>query len=156
MPGSLNTKGVQEQGNYKLPPKDKYDVEIVEVIAKTTKNKDPMIVVKLNICSGDYQGCYLWDNITLSDNPNSPGYSILGRTKRFLHCLGEEYEGEFNWDENNWLGKIVKIRLDHEPPNEYHDYKKAIVAQYILDEELSKKDPIKEYLGDGDDDGAPF
>jgi hypothetical protein len=140
MSGRLNTTGIEEQGNYKLPPKGEYNVEIIKVMPKTTENRDPMISTKFSIAGGEYQGVTLWDNIILSEDPDSPGYAILGKTKHFLHCLNEEYEGEFSWNENNWLGKITKIKLGHEEPNKYHpDYTKAIVTQYVLDEAMQKE-----------------
>jgi len=131
--GTVNLDGVDEQGEYKLPPQGKYNVEILEVADKTSKSGDPMLSVKFAVAEGEYSGCWVWDNIIISDDPESPGHKILGRSKHFLHCIGEPYEGDpVEWNCDNWIGKICKIKIDHEPPNEYHQNIRAIITEYIL------------------------
>ncbi|MFA5340440.1 MAG: hypothetical protein WC332_01565 [Clostridia bacterium] len=138
--------GVREQGEYVLLPEGEYDVVIEEVRdtdkdgnAQETKNGDPMITIKLVPSSGVYQDeAWVWDNITISDNPNSPGFKILGRSKHFLHCIGEPYEDKFSWDSANWLYKKCRIKVEHEPPNQYHKKPKAIVSGYILTDDLQE------------------
>lgn len=134
--GTIDMSGVDEQGMYKLPPEGEYVVSVTETKDKITQSGDPMISITLEIVSGEFKGCLLWDNIILSNNPDSPGYKILGKTKHFLRILGESYEGKIEWDSDNWMRKECKIRLNHESPNEYHSYPKAIVGAYILDDRL--------------------
>lgn len=143
MKGIVNMNQVQENmgGSCPLPEKGIYDVEIVLVKDKTSSNGDPMISIKLNITSGVFQDSWVWDNI-LIPHLDSVAAKILGRTKHFLHCIGEPYEGEeLEWDSDRWLYRKCKIRVEHEQPNEYHKYTKAIVAEYILnDEEQQQED----------------
>ena len=136
MKGRTNMTGVEEGGAaIKVLPQGEYVVEVVEAKDGLTKNDDPMISLKLVVDRGEFKGQWLWDNIIIP-NEGSPAEKIKGRSKHFLHCIGEEYEGEFNWDNSRWVGKKVTVEVDHEPANDYHKYTKPIVAKYILDEDL--------------------
>ena len=140
MRGQVNMNGVQEQsGGFEscpLPDEGEYYVEIVAVKEKFSKAGDAMPSIKLKITSGLFQDSWLWDNILIPDS-NGPAAKILGRTKHFLHCIGELYESEnVEWDTENWIEKTCKIRLQHEPPNEYHKNARAVVAEYILEETI--------------------
>jgi hypothetical protein len=145
MKGKTNMNDVNEQGTFTLLEEGEYLMKISEVVDTdktglplTSKNGDPMIKIMLEPV--DQPNVWVWDNIIISDNVNSPGYQIKGRSKHFLHCIGEPYEGEFDWNSDNWKGKRVKVSIKHEPANEYHKYIKAVVDSYILDEEgLGKK-----------------
>jgi hypothetical protein len=137
MKGTTNMSGVREQGKFTLPPEGTYEVEIAEKKDGQSSNDDPMISIKLVICAGEYQDeAWIWDNI-LIPSLDSPAAKILGRTKHFLHCIGEPYEEEETlWDSDKWVWKRCKVRLVHEAPNAYHKFPKAIVAEYILNEEV--------------------
>ena len=138
MRGQTDMRNVKEQGEYSLPSVGTHVVELVDKIDKESSNGDPMISIKLLIAEGIDTGSWVWDNI-LIPSPESPSSKILGRTKHFLHCIGEPYDGEIEWDSNNWIGKVFKIKVDHELPNQYHKNTKAIVSGYIIDEEASGK-----------------
>jgi len=137
MKGVSNLSGVKEQGKFTLPPEGIYEIEIAEKKDGQSSNGDPMISIKLVICAGEYQDeAWVWDNI-LIPSLDSPAAKILGRTKHFLHCIGEPYEEEETlWDSDKWVWKRCKVRLVHEAPNAYHKFPKAIVAEYILNEEV--------------------
>ena len=153
MKGQADMSKVKEQGQFSDLPAGEYLAEIVEIKDGFTQNGDPMPAVKLQILTSGYEDCWVWDNIIISDNPNSPGYKILGRSKLFLHCIGEPYEGEsVPFDTDNWMGRHVRIETDVELPNKYHKYNKAIVARYILGEELpnNKPEPIEDVLDPAD------
>lgn len=140
MKGTIDMSNAQEQGTIQLPPQGIYNVEIVEKRDGTSKSGDVMVAIKLVITDGEFRGSWVWDNLVISDDIESPGYKILGRTKHFLHCINQPYEGKtVEWDSDNWLGRICKIRIDHEPPNEYHKRIKGIVTEYILDEEIEQE-----------------
>jgi hypothetical protein len=95
MKGTVNMNGVQESvgGSCPLPPEDIYNVEIVLVKDKTSSAGDPMVSIKLNIITGEYMDSWVWDNILLP-HLDSQAVKILGRTKHFLHCINEPYDGE--------------------------------------------------------------
>ena len=120
-------------------PKGEYKVEVKSVKDGFSKGGDPMPSITLTICEGPCEGQIVWDNILIPPL-ESPSAAILGRTKHFLHCAGEPYEDEeVMWDSDNWVGRIMRARLDVEPPNKHHDKPKPIVLQYILDENLGSE-----------------
>ena len=131
MKGTTNMNKANESGF--TFPDNEYEVEVAEKQDKQSKNGDPMISIKLVIKKGEHAGKWVWDNIIISDNPESPGFKILGRSKHFLHCIGEPYEGEnLEWDSDRWLGKRCSVITATEEPNDYHKNKKNIVQEYFL------------------------
>ena len=149
MRGKTNMNDVNEQGTFKLLPEGEYLMQIAEVVdidkfnmPLTTKNGDPM--VRLMLKPVGQNDVWVWEQIVISENPDSPGFQIKGRSKHFLHCIGEPYEGEFEWNSDNWKGKRVKATIKHEPPNDFHKYPKAVVDSYILDEEETAKNAIED------------
>jgi len=141
MKGTVNMSGIQEQGEYPLVPEAEYLFEIVEVVDGYSKNNDPMIAIKLVIKDGVYAGNWVWDNI-LIPSLDSSAVKILGRTKHFLHCIGEDYDGEeVTYDSDNWKYKEVYAEVGHELPNSYHKKTKPVISQYNLKDEdsVSKK-----------------
>jgi hypothetical protein len=140
MKGTVKMTGVQEQGNFELPPEGVYTIEVIDKKDGYSKGGDSMVTIKLGISIGDYKGMWVWDNIIIADDPESPGYKILGRSKHFLHCIGQPYEGDnVDWDSDEWLGRLCKIKLGHELPNEYHKYPKGIVVEYMPLDETAEK-----------------
>lgn len=135
---SVDMTNVSESGGqFEIVEEGEHYARIAEVKEGTSSNDDDMPSIKLVITSGVSQDLWLWDNIVISDNPNSPGYKILGRSKHFLHCIGEPHEGQIEVDTNNWLDKEVKIKVYHDTFTNKKGYKttKAKVEQYILNEE---------------------
>jgi len=127
--------GVQEGGGFMLLPKGEHFARIAEKQDKQTQNGDPMVGIKLVVISGPGIDLWVWDNIVLP-LPNSPAAAIKGRTKHFLHCIDQPYEGdEVIYDSDEWVGQICKIAVDHEEPNNYHKWPKAIITDYILVDE---------------------
>lgn len=139
MKGKANMSGVTEQGLYEVLPEGTYTFDIQEATGKTSNNGDPLINIKLVVAEGEFKGKFVWDNI-LIPSPDSPAAKILGRTKHFLHCIGQPFEGDIEWDSDDWGWQKVQARVTHEAPNQYHSYVKAVIAEYILSEELAKED----------------
>lgn len=136
MRGRTNMTGIQESGDGNFPaiPAGSYTMRIERIKDKTTANGDPMVSIGLVVASGQYKGRYVWDNIVIP-LANSPAIKILGRTKHFLHCIGEPYEGEIEYDSERWMDRIVQVVVDVELPNKYHNDDKNIVSEYVLEEE---------------------
>lgn len=135
MNGHINTTGISEAGDFTPIPKGEYYFDIAEIGESTTKNNDPMAKLTLIVNQGEYINRRVFDNIIIP-SPSSPGWGIVGRTKRFLHAIGEPYEGEFKWDTNNWLHKSVKAGVKHEIQKEGKNagQPKAVITHYILDD----------------------
>lgn len=153
MKGSLNTTGVEENKtttNYPLLPDGVYEGWISDHNSGFTKANDPMVNITIKITfPQDFQGRLIWDRIVLP-YPQSPARGILGRTKHFLHCISEPYEGEFEWDSDNWNGKKVIIKVGSRTYNgkTYNE-----VQGYILDE-ANNAQTSNNKSPDGDD--IPF
>ena len=138
MRGSANTTGVKESdGSFELLNEGEYLFEISEVGEATTSNGDPMAKLVLVVKDGQYKGQKVWDNIVIP-NEGSKAWKIMGRTKFFLHCIGEPFEGQFDWDTARWLYKTVKARVRHEVQEQgkYAGKNKAVIETYLLDEVL--------------------
>jgi len=148
--GNADFTNVNEQGVAPMIPKGQYQAEILSKKDNTSKNGDPMIAIQISIIGGKYDNQWLWDNIVIP-RVGSPAFKIASRTKHFLHCIGEPFEGEFLWDSDRWIGRKLSIMVDIELPNEYHSFNKPFVSQYLMPE-------IKETIDlDAEDkEGVPF
>lgn len=137
--GQTNFNDVEEQDVFptkKLLPQGKeYAFELIAIHEeKTTKHGDPMIVIKLECIGGidnpeEYN--HVFDNIVIP-SPNSKGYGIAGRTKRFLHAIDEPYQGNFSWDSDNWITKKCIAKIKNEI---YNDKPRNKIAGYLLSKE---------------------
>jgi len=116
-----------------LLPKGKYLFQIEGCIDKTTAKGDPMGVVKLRCQDEGYGDVVIWDNIVIP-KPNSPSRGIGGRTKHFLHCIGEPYkDNPLQGDTENWGWKKVYANVDI---RKYKGEDQNEVKGYVLDESL--------------------
>lgn len=138
MRGNINTTGVSESSGFQICPKGEHVFEIIEVGEAQTKNFDPMAKLVLVVKEGEHANKKVWDNIIIP-HENSPAIKILGRTKHFLHCIGEPYEGALDYDTARWLYKTVKANVDHEiqKVGKNAGKPKAFISNYILDEVLA-------------------
>lgn len=133
-----NYDNTPEQEDYQLLPDGQYMFEISEVQDKTpngedkvSSNGDPMPNICLRcIEEGEYENSKVWDNILIPDE-DSPAYKIIGRTKRFLHAIGEPYQGNFDVDTDDWINKTVEAKIGR-GKGDYSN--KNIVLRYILSE----------------------
>jgi len=142
MKGTANMTGVSE-GGFPVLPINEYLVEIADKQDKTTRdNKDPIVSVKLVVVNGEFAGRWIWDNVVIP-NPDSPAIKILGRSKHFLHCIGEPYENEIEWDSDRWIGRRCRIIVSHEPENKWHKGIKPIVEEYLERSKDDEDNPFK-------------
>lgn len=153
MKGTTNMTKVREAG--KPIPMNEYCFQITDKTDKYSKNGDPMVNIVLTVVKGEEVGAVVYDNI-LIPALDSPAAKILGRTKHFLHCIGEPYEGEeVVWDSDVWLGKTLKAMIGHEDPNEFHKNTRAVVQEYTLDEQGEAKAAIEQNVAEAGEE-APF
>lgn len=137
--GTAYFDNVEEQEvrpGIQLLPKGKYLFQIIEKIDKTTAKGDPMVNITLQCQENDCIQNKVWDNIVIP-NPKSPSIGIAGRTKHFLHCIGEPYQGQFEWDSDNWAWKKVYANVDKKKMNNGKEIN--VVTGYVLDEDLINK-----------------
>jgi hypothetical protein len=133
--GTLSDNETEDR-DYKLIPEGEYMVQIVDYEVKETRAGDPMIRVKLEIVENAfYEGKFLFDNIVFP-RPGSKAMGIEGRSRHFLHCIGEPHEKNDEWDTDNWVPRRCNVEVKH---NEYQDKMYANVDRYILNESIVQK-----------------
>jgi len=136
-----NYDSIPEQEDMPLMPDGNYMFEISEVSDGYSNNGDPMPNICLRcIEDGEYEGRKVWDNIVIPE-PDSAAHKIIGRTKRFLHAIGEPYQGDFQTDTENWQNKTVEVRVG---TDEYKGRKKNIVSRYLISEKQQNNSPKQE------------
>ena len=133
-----NYDDIPEQEDVPLMPNGDYMFEISEVADGYSNGGDPMPNICLRcIEDGEYEGRKVWDNIVIPE-PDSAACKIIGRTKRFLHAIGEPYQGDFDVDTEDWLNKTVEVRVG---TDEYKGKKKNIVSRYLISEKQQDNSP---------------
>lgn len=127
----------ENEGGYRILPDGTYMFEIQQTEDKISSNNDNMVKITFECIDDDYYGTLVWDNI-LFPKPGSKSEKIIGRTKHFLHCIGEPFQGDFQVDTDNWQNKTVEIQVcegEYEDKNGKKKQKNDVV-KYILNKEL--------------------
>ncbi|MBI4395469.1 MAG: DUF669 domain-containing protein, partial [Elusimicrobia bacterium] len=109
MPGKYNANGVEPSGGGGQPiPEGDYHLRIMKTEAGTTRNGDDKVTVDFKVVDGAYVGRPI-NYHTVSFLPKeSLG---AGMTLHFLKCIGEPYQGEFEWDESRWIARVIKAHV---------------------------------------------
>jgi len=128
--------GIDEGRDFQLLPPGMYTCEVVNVEDGYSKAGDPMIKVTLEVAYGEYAGRLVFDRI-LFPKVGSPAEKILGRSKHFLHVIGEPYEDKFEVDSDNWVGKKCGVLVMH---REYEGKMYANVRGYDFFEPADQLD----------------
>ncbi len=90
-------------------PDGEYNLKIIDAKAGTTGNGDPKVTVDYEIADGAYKGLPIsYHTITFFRDKTSKG---VGIALKFLKSIGEPFEGNFSWDERNWVGKRLKAMI---------------------------------------------
>lgn len=120
----VNYSGVDEAMEFEPLPENVYPVEIEKVEEKQTRNGDPLIRIRYKVVSGKCKNRKLFDQVVLFQG-DAKGAGI---TKHFLHVIGEPYEGEFEIEPDNWIGKQLNVKVIVD--SEYNNNK--IVAREVF------------------------
>ena len=94
-------------------PEGFYDVMVRNVTEKISKNNDPLYNVEFEIQGGAYMGKRAWHNVTLltwDDGTGKPAKGA-GMAIHFLKCLGEPWEGKIRVTPDNWVGKMLRVKM---------------------------------------------
>lgn len=136
--------GVHEAGVYSPFPKGNYLLRIKDAQEKNTKNGDAMVRMTLKVEEGEHAGRLMWHSVsflpTMTDGKPTPG---AGFAKRWLHVIGEPYEGRITVRPESWVGKLFQAQVGIEP--------------YTSNGQSREKNVIAELLGpekDGEVRGA--
>lgn len=105
--------GVKVETDFKAAPEGIYTLVILEAstekdgMERITKNGDRYVSVKCEIDEGEFIGNKVWTNITfLPKDKKGAGMAV-----HFLKTIGEPWEGEFEVDTENWIGRRFKAKL---------------------------------------------
>lgn len=104
-PGKYDGDGVSME-NFVDIPDGEYTLRIINAEPGTTAKGDDKVTVDYEIVGGTYNLQKIkYHTITFFKDKNSKGAGIA---LKFLKSIGEPYEGQFSWDERNWIGKKLK------------------------------------------------
>jgi hypothetical protein len=103
-----DTTGVTESGDFKPIPAGTYVFRIGEKKVTETRNGDPLVRVELIVNEGRFEGKKVFHQVAFLPKMNDGA----GIAKRWLHAIGEEYEGKITVNPSGWSGTVkcdVKI-----------------------------------------------
>lgn len=141
-----------EQEGFNILPDGIYMFEIAEKQDTMSKGGDVMIKITLRCIEEEHNGALVWDQILLP-LPDSPAHRVIGRSKRFLHAIGEPFQGNFDVDTDNWEGKIVEAKISK---GEYNGKSKNIVDRYNIREDINSSQNSNVTNSDASQDDLPF
>ena len=93
-------------------PEGAYDVEVVEVQERQTRDGSDRWALRLEVCAGEYAGRHAaWDGLVWSERG-------MPRVKRLLSVLGLPVEGEQELESDDLTGRRGRVEL---VPEEYEN-----------------------------------
>ncbi len=93
-------------------PDGEYTLRIIDAKPGTTQAGDDKVTVDYEIVGGDYNLEKIkFHTVVFFKNRESKGAGIA---IKFLKTIGEPFEGQFSWDERNWIGKKLKATIVQE------------------------------------------
>lgn len=142
MPFVYNANGLDpDTGGYTPAPEGTYNLIIRDVSEKNTKMKEdgsggyPYIATKCEIDDqGEGFGKIVWHNVVFFPRD----MKAAGMAVHFLKTIGEPYEGEFEVNEHNWIGKRFKAKVNIEKDPKGVDRNK--IAYVIREEQIGAED----------------
>lgn len=95
-----------EQRTFELPSEGEHQFQIVD--KWTDKTDDNIIIVKLEVAEGDELGRSILHRVNLDSEWK--GFFL---TRLFLKAIGEPYKGEFEVEDDNWIGRCFYATITH-------------------------------------------
>ena len=115
MPFPYDGTGVKIDQGPKLIPEGDYVLRIIKAEAGVTKKGDNGVAVDFEIADGDFKFEKIrYHYVTFFKDRES---KAAGMAIHFLKCIGEPWEGAFEVDELNWIGKMVLGHVSPEMSN---------------------------------------
>jgi hypothetical protein len=113
-----------EQRKFELPSEGEHQMQVVDLW--TDKTDDNVVIVKLEVSEGDELGRSILHRVNLDSTWK--GFFL---TRLFLKAIGEPYKGEFETDEDMWIGKVFYATIIHNVGNNGKTY--ANIDQFNFD-----------------------
>lgn len=120
-----NGDGIKPSGGFREPiPEGEYVLKVISAKEGKSKSGYPQVKVDFEVAHGDYVGKQVrFYYVTFMPKGNEGA----GMAIHFLKCLGEPWEGPFEVNADNWLGKLVRANVVHEEYNGYTNNKIAAI-----------------------------
>lgn len=117
-----------EQKRFELPSVGEHQFQVVDKWALDTDEN--IIVVKLEVSEGDELGRSILHRVNLDSEWK--GFFL---TRLFLKAIEEPYKGEFEVDDDNWIGKCFYATIIHNQANNGKTY--ANIDTFIFERKVS-------------------
>lgn len=118
-----------EQRKFELPSEGEHQFQVVD--KWEDKNDDNIVIVKLEVSEGDETGRSILHRVNLDSKWK--GFFL---TRLFLKSISEPYKGEFEIDDDNWIGKCFYATIIHNQGNNGKTY--ANIDQFIFDRPIEQ------------------
>src|SRR3990167_3633301 len=99
-------KNEPEESNFQLPSEKEHLLQVVDKW-DDDKNSD-VVITKIEVVGGEENGRSLLHRVNLSDREKGFYY-----TRLFLKAIGENYKGEFEINDDNFIGKQFYATVIH-------------------------------------------
>ena len=132
-----SSTGVQMDDDFTIP-EGEYTLEIVK--AKEGLSKDglhPQVIVDFKVADGDRKGFPINFHYVTFKKAGDKG---AGMAIKFVKTIGEPWEGDFEVDSDNWIGKKLIAWLE---PKEYQG-KKNMKISWVKPVETESQVPAEE------------
>ena len=111
MPGKYDGTGVKVTDFVEIPDGE-YTLRIIGAEQGVTGKGDEKVTVDYEIVGGEYNLEKIkYHTVTFFKDKNAKS---AGMAIKFLKSIGEPCEGNFTWDERNWIGKKLKAMVMQE------------------------------------------
>jgi hypothetical protein len=107
---TYDANGVDPLTGFSLIAEGEYRLLITEVEESLSKSGRDMVNVTCEVVGGSFAGQKVWHRITCIPK----GEKGAGFMLHFLHAIGEPYVGVFEWDPDQWVGKMFAAKIVHE------------------------------------------
>lgn len=109
MPIRQNSTGVKINSGPTIFPEGDYVLRIVKAELGVTGKGDDKVTVDFEVAEGDLKLESIgWHVVTFFKDKE---HKAAGMAFHFLKCIGEPWEGDFEVDERNWIGKRLKAHV---------------------------------------------
>ena len=155
MSGRYDATGIEPSAGPDAFPAGVYHLAIIEAVEEVIKSGDnagrPKVTVAFRVVAGPHAGRHVKFYTVCFLPKEAKG---AGMALHFLKTIGEPYEGKFSYDEDRWIGKIVKASVTVEEDRQQRKWNR--VSQIMAPDAEFVNKPIADNSSAIDDGEIPF